>query len=85
MRRDLRRAAAFLWITPLVAAVSIRFTARRVASAAFVGPGRDGGVGVLDAGLQLAANRLVALGALDGLAVALDLALDVGHRVLPVV
>src|SRR5690606_26829183 len=37
------------------------------------------GEGGLGAGLELAAYRLVALGALDRLAVALDLALDVGH------
>ena len=80
-RRDLRRAAAFLWITPFVAAVSMRFWARRSSSTALSAPSAGRGGGVLGARLQLAADRLVALGALDGLAVALDLALDVGHEV----
>src|SRR5690242_14155946 len=38
MRRDLRRAAAFLWMTPLAAAMSMRFTARRVSSSALSAP-----------------------------------------------
>src|SRR4051794_16910518 len=37
-RRDLRRAAAFLWMTPLVAALSMRFMAMRSASAALSAP-----------------------------------------------
>ena len=76
---DLRRAAAFLWITPLVAALSMRFTAALRLGGGVVGPGLGGGDGRLRAGLQLAAHGLVALGALDVLPVALDLALDVGH------
>ena len=36
--RDLRRAAAFLWITPLLAALSMRFMAALVASAVLSAP-----------------------------------------------
>src|SRR5579862_4365452 len=36
--RDLRRAAWFLWITPLLAALSSRLTARRASSSAFSAP-----------------------------------------------
>ena len=78
--RLLRRAAAFLWITPLAAAVSMRFWAIRASSSAFVGALGGRGGGVLGAGLHLAADGLVALGALDRLPVALDLALDVRQR-----
>src|SRR5690606_40018137 len=37
-RRDLRRAAAFLWMTPLDAALSMRLMARRRRSAASSAP-----------------------------------------------
>ncbi len=37
-RRDLRRAAWFLWMTPLLAALSRRLMARRVSSSAFSAP-----------------------------------------------
>ena len=59
----MRRAAAFLWMTPLVAALSMRFTAERVSSSALSAPLGGAVDGVLGAGLQLAAHRLVALGA----------------------
>ena len=78
-RRDLRRAAAFLWITPLRAAMSMRFCASRASSCGVLRALGGRGGGALGARLQLAAHGLVALGALDGLAVALDLALDVCH------
>ena len=79
MSLDLRLAAWFLWITPLAAALSIRLMARRIDSSADVDVLGDGGVGLLGAGAQLGPDGLVAGLALDGLAVALDLATDVGH------
>ena len=57
----------------------MRFCAARASSCGVVRALGGRGGGVLGARLQLAADGLVALGALDGLAVALDLALDVRH------
>ena len=79
-RRDLRRAAAFLWITPLAAALSSRLSAARPASAASSPPSSAAVERPLHARLQLGADGLVALVPLLVLAVALDLALDVGHE-----
>src|SRR5271165_1946930 len=69
MSRDLRFAAWFLWMTPLAAALSIRFTARRRASARSSVP----------ASAAVGAHRLVAQAAPLVLSVPLDLAADVGH------
>ena len=79
-RRDLRRAAVFLWIRPLAAAWSIRRCAVRVGFRGRLGiAGLGGGDHRLVAGLELGAHRLVAVVAHLVLAVALDLRLDVGH------
>ena len=79
IRRLLRRAAWFLWMTPLAAALSRRFWAscrRRLAALS----SRRSAHGGLDPGLELGADRLVALGALGVGDVPLLLALDVGHQ-----
>ena len=60
----------------------MRFMASRPALGGVLGAGLGGRDGAAYAGLQLGADRLVALAALLVLAVALDLALDVGHGVL---
>ena len=77
IRRLLRRAAWFWWMTPLAAAMSRRLTARRNVLVVVSVPMCV--VAVLDAGLQLALDRLVALGPLGVGEVALLLALDVCH------
>ena len=48
MRREVRRAAWFLWMTPLDAALPRRFCARRTASAASSAPVSIAVVGGLD-------------------------------------
>ena len=78
IRRLLRRAAWLGWMTPLAAAMSRRFTARRTSLVVVLGADRVS-VARLDARLQLALDGLVALGPLGVGEVALLLALDVGH------
>ena len=62
MRREVRRAAWFLWIRPLAPALPRRFCARRsgLGRVARRRP-RSAVAGGLDAGLQLGADALVAL------------------------
>ena len=79
MRRDVRRAAAFLWMTPLAPALSMRFCAMRTCSSRVVVAGGHGLVRVLHARLQLRAHALVADAPLLVLTVALLLRLNVGH------
>ena len=79
MRREVRRAAWFLWIRPLDAALSMRFCARRTASGASSAPFSSAVGRGLDAGLQLRAHALVAQPPPFVRAVPLDLALDVRH------
>ena len=79
MRREVRRAAAFLWMRPFDAALSMRFCASRTASGASSAPVSIAVVARLGAGLQLGAHALVAEAPLLVRAVPLDLALDVRH------
>ena len=79
IRRDVRRAAWFLWMTPLAPALPRRFCAARTSSAASSAPVGDAVVGDLDPRLQLGADALVAVAPALVLAVALLLALDVRH------
>ena len=80
MRRDVRRAAWFLWMRPLrrgLAEALLR-SADRLGGASSA-PVSIAVAGVLDAGLQLRAHALVAQAPALVRAVALDLALDVRH------
>ena len=69
----------FLWITPFVAALSMRFWARRALAPRVVGALGGDGDGVLHVGAELRTDGLVALVPTGVLLVALDLALDVRH------